>query len=514
MNEIYARAFCVQIWLGEVAFAGETLKCIEEAQEYFFPAEVRRLFLQPHADINFSNYCHGLRARGLPTIFDMDLSPLRNLLQSPWWRRKWVIQEAVRAQRLLVVVGKAKVPFEVVMSLFERLALSGVDIAPPRLAAFEYTLTDVQANHEISYRCARVIHGLRLPYKREDAGPILLLEFIHRTKYFQCSDMRDHIYAMLGLKWQRENEEFKFHPDYNESPEATFTRFAIHMLRMPEHPLHLLFFNSELQIPTNLELPSWVPDWTRLGGGQPLKSLPENSATPLFRATKDTSFQLKLNESELILSFTGVRLDVIEANATTYINWTQFQTDFQRTGLPESLLTDYKISRWYQECKELAQSVCPNLKSELFHLTLVCGLHCSFKGDVVLFRAPNEHGKVLEHVMTSNANGVTCALKGDYDTADEHFTARNPGLILLQEVLDGFCLSRTFFTTKNGRIGQGPQYLKPGDIVCLFHGGSVPYILRPLADNTFSFVGHCFVQGVMDGEGMDLGLAEEEFRVR
>src|SRR6186713_2339518 len=102
MNEIYARAYCVQIWLGEVALTGETLKCIGEAHTYFFPAEVRRLFLQPHADINFSNYCHGLRARGLPTIFDMDLSPLGNLLQSPWWRRKWVIQEAVRAQRLLV----------------------------------------------------------------------------------------------------------------------------------------------------------------------------------------------------------------------------------------------------------------------------------------------------------------------------------------------------------------------------------------------------------------------------
>ena len=116
--------------------------------------------------------------------------------------------------------------------------------------------------------------------------------------------------------------------------------------------------------------------------------------------------------------------------------------------------------------------------------------------------------------MASNANGVACALKGDYDTAGEHFMARNPGLHLLQEVLDGFCFSRTFFTTKNGRIGQGPQYLKPGDIICLLHGGSVPYILRPLSDNAFIFVGHCFVQGVMDGEGMDLGLAEEEFRIQ
>jgi hypothetical protein len=80
--------------------------------------------------------------------------------------------------------------------------------------------------------------------------------------------------------------------------------------------------------------------------------------------------------------------------------------------------------------------------------------------------------------------------------------------------LNLYCIPRIFFNTQGGRIGQGPQSLKPDDIVCLIYGGTVPYILRSVDDGTFTFVGHCFVQRVMDGEGMDLGHPEEVFLIR
>ena len=61
-------------------------------------------------------------------------------------------------------------------------------------------------------------------------------------------------------------------------------------------------------------------------------------------------------------------------------------------------------------------------------------------------------------------------------------------------------LSRRMFHTKNNYIGLGPAEIVGGDIVCLFLGASVPFILRPLISGKYELKGECYVHGIMDGE--------------
>jgi hypothetical protein len=71
---------------------------------------------------------------------------------------------------------------------------------------------------------------------------------------------------------------------------------------------------------------------------------------------------------------------------------------------------------------------------------------------------------------------------------------------------------RVFFITGNGFLGLGPHSVEVGDEVRILIGGSVPFILRRDRQNTFMkflLIGDCYVQGIMDGEVMEMRRKEE-----
>lgn len=76
---------------------------------------------------------------------------------------------------------------------------------------------------------------------------------------------------------------------------------------------------------------------------------------------------------------------------------------------------------------------------------------------------------------------------------------------------------RCLFRTRDGRLGLGPQAVKPGDVVCLVAGSRTPYLLRKLAqegeqvgEERCRFLGEAYVHGVMYGEAV-VGLAQADF---
>ena len=64
-------------------------------------------------------------------------------------------------------------------------------------------------------------------------------------------------------------------------------------------------------------------------------------------------------------------------------------------------------------------------------------------------------------------------------------------------------MNRRLFVTSSGHLGLGPAGMMSGDIVAILFGGNVPYILRPLVNKQWHFVGECYLDGYMDGEAME-----------
>ena len=51
-------------------------------------------------------------------------------------------------------------------------------------------------------------------------------------------------------------------------------------------------------------------------------------------------------------------------------------------------------------------------------------------------------------------------------------------------------------------MGLGPPHAAVGDIVAVFFGSDVPFVLRPQEDK-FRLIGEAHVQDIMDGEVME-----------
>jgi hypothetical protein len=77
-----------------------------------------------------------------------------------------------------------------------------------------------------------------------------------------------------------------------------------------------------------------------------------------------------------------------------------------------------------------------------------------------------------------------------------------------------FTLNRRLLWTSNGHVGLGPLDAEIGDQICVFYGGQVLYVIRENEQKPgYTFIGECYVDGLMDGEAFELlqdGTAQEE----
>jgi hypothetical protein len=63
-----------------------------------------------------------------------------------------------------------------------------------------------------------------------------------------------------------------------------------------------------------------------------------------------------------------------------------------------------------------------------------------------------------------------------------------------------FSVARQMARTVRGAVAYVPEIARAGDEVCLLAGGPMAYVLRPLHDGAWQFVGEAYVHGIMNGE--------------
>jgi hypothetical protein len=72
---------------------------------------------------------------------------------------------------------------------------------------------------------------------------------------------------------------------------------------------------------------------------------------------------------------------------------------------------------------------------------------------------------------------------------------------------------KVFLVTEDGQMALGPIIARPGDILCVFLGHHMPYLLRPVQQR-YRFLSPCYVHGSMHGESIErlnCGDFEEEW---
>ena len=512
MREIYSRATVVDIWLGNLTCAPEAAAVIRKALP-FFTSAVDEFSAKPFRDHDFEAHCQSLKAKGEPNLTDLDLSPLYKLLELPWWRRKWVIQETLVNPKIAMRFGSEIVSYIDLMHLLDQLHHFKVELVP-----------DVRAGdpdpHELArygLACATTIYSTRM-FKKPRLGPSALLSIMLRSSSFQCADPRDHLYAVLGLNWERQDETFIVHPDYSLTVEETYTRFATQFLQQPDgDPLWILYYLAQSEDP-RFKLPSWVPDWSNLDTIPHLSNQYEDMEKGnWFQVARKTKPKLSF-EDDKVLVIQGLKLDTVRARVPPFVDFCKDSPEAANDNIPEKYKGLHQIKRWYTSCMNLALEADSPLDAD-FHAGLLCEVHMHNERSAKTRMSEGQRhvfGTALVNYVVKIAEALNTIVEGDEAAGMEMLRSRAfmTAELLTHRSLNTFCLQRSFFLTEGGRMGQGHPSMEDGDVVCVLYGTDAPYILRPAEDGTFTIVGHCYVMGIMDGEALDLGLPETDFRIR
>jgi hypothetical protein len=67
------------------------------------------------------------------------------------------------------------------------------------------------------------------------------------------------------------------------------------------------------------------------------------------------------------------------------------------------------------------------------------------------------------------------------------------------------------FVSSDERLGVGPSSTESGDLVAVLFGATVPFVLRPNNDTTYRLIGHCYMEGTMEGQALRRGRQVETF---
>ncbi|KAJ8118409.1 hypothetical protein OPT61_g621 [Boeremia exigua] len=495
MQQIYANATSVITWLGPAADNSDAamhwiqhygalshefsigtkpelrlrrLLQIYESEPDRLPHERIRSFLQDIVT----------QLTPVPNCNDSIELALSKFFTRAYWSRIWVVQEVVHAKRVQFVcgdVGVSEEPLNHSLRLLRNFGLyrQAKTALCPRLTNSGSTSSDTR----------NPINILKL---RRSAGPFPLIYLIRVVRYFEATDFRDKIFALLSFA--ADAATLNLRPDYRKSWKEIYRETTISLLRNGFWDvLSLCEFREEPS-----ELPSWVPDFTRIGVTPSLQQRAmKRGITPV-----STVLQPKFSASEWAHDSKTphepmqVTSETLTVRATLVGEIDRVGTTWEPNG----------VRKWIQELLEFSNG--NTIFSDSDRLKAIWRTSVADQE----IRHGNQKLRLSEHELEKTHNLLSNLDLEDTDAP----TLLSLGLGDHLYQMNDTAHNRKPFRTSNGRFGIGSCNAVPGDLLYILLGADVPYILRRGTNGRLLLVGEAYAHGIMDGElgasGPSIGL--------
>jgi hypothetical protein len=505
MPDIFKSARQVLIWLGN-AFPG-----IDKVENMIKTCS-ERLPSQPD-DVNDTTMFLEDLGTGLLERADLnmeiDREPFVRLLKSPWFRRKWVIQEVCLAKDAVIVCGHVQFPWCILASYAAQLIAYG-----------DYLTYDLTVFlNEMVYPLNNIASIFTL---QTLIGKMGLLDCIKATSKFQCTDPRDHIFSLLNLSSEQEQSLYNLIPEYKISPAEVYTKFATRFLLRggdigvlslapnlkQSMPLQgaigkatsvLASVSSSLlriipgTSPALSHLPSWVPDLTGHGidcvAGYSLQGVS-------FAAGGSKKQEIHIDGRSL--KCTGIIIDQIKKQVLSPLEYPTKRVPANSNNIlkSENGPNTLKQINWLRQCVALAGGT--------YGLDMPPERFAALWKALIMERA-GVYNRVERDLSPQFQEYLTNVFKLDDDddeTVIQAYELVAKHIILIENHIVSFAAPRRFSLTAKDRLGLMPRTSKEGDLICILLGGAVPFVIRPAGKGTFKLLGDCYLHGVMDGEAL------------
>ncbi|KAI4181337.1 MAG: hypothetical protein LQ346_006810 [Caloplaca aetnensis] len=445
MRDIYVSAHHTWVWLGPPA--ADSDEAIDMVQKLHYP---------------------GLSPAELRQVNREAWGGIGNLMRRSWWTRVWVIQEVLSAKQVQVWCGRKKVDFDCFVTL-------------------EQIRREFAFYHLLMHPFDNILFNWSLNQDTVKRGSAPLFEWIADTHKFESTLRRDRIYALLGLSSAESRNAIV--PDYSTRTSDTLlsTQATAHFLMQQKGllPLQWGFYKKA----DDLDLPSWVSDWsTSQAGYVPLVFESAFGACGRYTTTTPLFLPVVKHPSALPEDASLILKGVIESRIATAHPMPEVPV-YSGTDTDADMRS--RILR-----RDLTRSTCREWKQEFDSFTP--------SGDVsaATVSAVTHRTAFWRTIITDRLLDTTGPPGLEYGRHFEDWQAGivSDGATDFQNTAVSRCAGRSFIQCQDGRPGLAPKGARAGDVVCLFHGGDVPFILRPLDSGRYAFVGEAYIHGIMQGE--------------
>ena len=431
-------------------------------------------------------YSHAVAQKSLLPTF---LASVDELLQSSWFNRVWVLQEAVLApQDLTVLCGENSIGWE--------------DFWSALLSIWKLKREPVVQESHLLHGLGSVtfIAQLRYDWQRGEGSIFDLLSLVARSRVRQTTDPRDKVYGLLGLLNPElllqnnfgsiSDSVFAFTVDYSKSVEQIYEEFAVWCMTAGKS---LDILNYSYNAASSLRLPSWVPDWSI----PTTSSLSWDASPSMYNAGGSRPFHLRCIPSHHQIYLTGLQIDTVKSVAR--LTHEEGEMENPRSETWTEWYTLSQTARYYT-LEEI---------EEPFWRTIVSDRKTRTE------RADDETG-VQFHTWFHGRDGFPA---GQAAAVETHNSAE------FLHIMSLILLGRRLFVTECGFLGMADGGIRTGDGIFVLNGGALCFILR--AEDSSSLGGEtqdrvyrlidsgAYVHGLADGEGLAIaetrGLESQEY---
>jgi len=436
MKDIYTKAKRVVVWLGpaddQVSLAMVLVEEISSKIEVDWKLQIMRPVLEDYTE-------HGwgiVDAR--PPIDDYQWEALKAFFDRSWFERLWIWQEICLADQNTAIVQSG---------------LNFILWRDVKDAIFCLYYMEI-INQSVLEKLTQVF-----PIADTDSASNLA-NLASATRSAKCSDKRDRIYALLSLASDI-SSGISITPDYTKTTSQVYQEAALavfkNSMRMD------LLMHCEMR-PSELDIPSWVPDWAN------------QSPPKIFK----THFADSLTRNDVyylgngILSVVGIVGVKVAHTVPIHIsNEYTHEIEVVRDLVPINVLDGQYITGG-----NMLDAYCRMLCDNKFSNTFVPP-----RTELPNFGVSRE---ALRDLIGSRLDlyDLTSAAESYFDS--------------VIETID----RRSFLTTEYGHIGLGPLEAQVNDRICIILGCPVPLVLRPYMNGQYRIVGSSYVHGFMNGEAL------------
>jgi hypothetical protein len=522
MGQIYSQADTVLIWLGNATMGiRNSFEAVKQLHTYL--REYYGAHLGNDVELIVKQLTNpftkkaALPENQISDIHKFDWASIFALLECPWFRRTWTLQECCKAQKAVLICGDNSLPFD---QLFVSVNV-----------LWQYVFfTDIMINYASNLAQSSALQlaymGYYNLYWRLLVDPLKLselLELLQLTSSRECSDAKDKIYAICGLANDVSADDLELIPDYTLSVEEVYKRFARWCI-LKKYNLECLSFAGN-QHSTALSLPSWVPDWSHMPVLDKLASHTEIGAP--YQASKNSSPHVLISPDDSdVLLIRGIIVDKIQELAITQEELFIFEqvqsapssiNDHSRRGMQQYSFSKAQeaVARfgtdrtpahalaeivWIENCKYIASRGTGKMspkRYEEFWRTTICDhtIHAQ-PAPRYFARTISQHLEFLDDLRQGNRKAPALYKTNIYD---EETNRRRTMAVLWGDLAD-----RRFCSTTGDKLGWVPKSTQEGDIICIFYGARVPFVLRPCKNGQYKLIGECYLHGTMYGQAMEM----------